>query len=130
MLYYLFQVFGASAFGFVMDLKRFRRRDRAWVGLGFVAVLCMAVWGGSYDFQKGYTRADIGVIKRIDFRDGGYARHVVLYIWYEIRLPPSPPPCPFRRPIAGADPPAVATFQDGHHGFNRKKSSASRGPPV
>jgi hypothetical protein len=69
---------GASLFGFVMDLKMFRRRNRAWLGLTFVTVLCMAVWGGSYSFQKHYTRADIGVIARIDFKDPSYAKHVVL----------------------------------------------------
>ncbi|KAK4703723.1 hypothetical protein P7C70_g2495, partial [Phenoliferia sp. Uapishka_3] len=84
MLYYLFQVLGASAFGYAMDLKSFRRKNRAWVGLGFVAVLVMVVWGCSYDFQKGYTRADIGVVERIDFKSPGYARHVVLYIWMGI----------------------------------------------
>ncbi|KAL8284006.1 hypothetical protein RQP46_005119 [Phenoliferia psychrophenolica] len=93
MLYYLFQVFGAGAFGYLMDLKMFRRRSRAWGGLAFVAVLVMAVWGGSYSFQKGYTRANIctagtaGCVDphtRIDFKTSGYAKYVVLYIWMGI----------------------------------------------
>lgn len=91
MLYYLFQVFGAGTFGYFMDLKMFRRRNRAWGGLVFTAILVMAVWGGSYSFQKGYTRADIcstgpDCLKRIDFKDSGYAKHIVLYIWYVVDL--------------------------------------------
>ena len=83
MLYYLFQVFGASAFGYIMDLKQFRRRSRAWYGLVFVAILVMAVWGGSYSYQKNYTRASVKVpgYQRMDFKDSGYAGHIVLYIW-------------------------------------------------
>ena len=98
MLYWFFQIFGAMVFGVAIDSSRFRRRVRGWVGLGVVTLLSMAVWGGCYSFQvsvlapsllylqltsfrSGYTRADIGVIPRIDFRTPGYASHIVLYIF-------------------------------------------------
>ncbi|ORY85979.1 major facilitator superfamily domain-containing protein [Leucosporidium creatinivorum] len=89
MLYWLFQVFASLAFGVAIDSTRFRRVNRAWGGLVFVTALCMAVWGAAYHFQKGYTRADLAEPRaaefaRIDFKDAGYANHVVLYIFMGI----------------------------------------------
>nr|CRX79206.1 hypothetical protein ls5931a1_00003 [Leucosporidium scottii] len=94
MLYWLFQVFASLAFGVAIDSTRFRRVIRAWGGLVFVSALCMAVWGGAYHFQnrppsRDYTRADLAEPRapefaRIDFKDSGYAGHVVLYIFMGI----------------------------------------------
>lgn len=52
MLYWLTQILSAIAFGMALDSRRVRRTVRAWMGLLFVAVVTMCVWGGSRYFQR------------------------------------------------------------------------------
>ncbi|KAM0786137.1 hypothetical protein ACM66B_006946 [Microbotryomycetes sp. NB124-2] len=86
MLYWMFQMVAALLFGIAIDTKRFRRVARAWIGLAFLLVLSMVVWGCSYHYQKGYTRADMAEPRqpefaRIDFKDSGYAGHIILFVF-------------------------------------------------
>ncbi|KAK4048410.1 hypothetical protein OIV83_004756 [Microbotryomycetes sp. JL201] len=86
MLYWLSQMIAALLFGIAIDTKRLRRVSRAWFGLGFLLVLSTVVWGCSYHYQKGYTRADmveprLPEFARIDFKDSGYAGHIILYMF-------------------------------------------------
>ncbi|GAC75375.1 uncharacterized conserved protein [Moesziomyces antarcticus T-34] len=83
LLYWLSQMVGSLAIGQILDNKRMSRRSRAWIGWSVVFVVMWAVWGGSYDVQKTYTRASIDAeTKRIDFKDGGkYVGYVFLYIF-------------------------------------------------
>ena len=74
-LYYLSQIFGAVIFGFLLDTTYFKRPARAKIALGALFVLTFVIWGGGYDFQKGYTRAgtlgDEDFVP-MDFKDSGY----------------------------------------------------------
>ncbi len=87
-LYWLAQMFGAFGIGFALDSKRLRRTSRAWLGWAIIFVLTMAVWGGAYHVQSGYTRATtIGAAKGsplarplTDVHDSGYGGLAVLYV--------------------------------------------------
>lgn len=85
LLYWLFQVFGVALFGFAIDTQFLRRRSRAWMGLGFIFLLSMSMWAGTFSIQRGYTRESIGVIERIDFLDRGYDRYLILYIFMGVQ---------------------------------------------
>ncbi|TKY87990.1 hypothetical protein EX895_003086 [Sporisorium graminicola] len=86
LLYWLSQMVGSLAIGQVLDNKRMSRKSRAWIGWSIVFVVMWAVWGGSYDVQKTYTRASVAAdtanTNRVDFRDGSkYAGYCFLYIF-------------------------------------------------
>ncbi|KAI5475095.1 Major Facilitator Superfamily protein [Pseudohyphozyma bogoriensis] len=84
MLYYGFQIFGALFVGACLDSKRFKRVTRAWGGLGLVVALCLSIWGGSYYYQKGYTRESVATMTKNDLKDKDYGGHIVLYIFMGI----------------------------------------------
>lgn len=70
LLYWLSQMVASLAFGQLLDNNRMSRKSRAWLGWAIVFVVMWAVFGGSYDVQKTYTRASIAAEKeRIDFTD-------------------------------------------------------------
>ena len=86
-LYYLFQIFGAYGFGYALDITSIRRPTRAKACIGALFVLTMVIWGGGYDFQKGYTRDSVDPDKHpdfvpFDFKDSGYIGPMFLYIFY------------------------------------------------
>lgn len=83
LLYWLSQMAGSLVFGQILDSKRMSRRSRAWVGWGIVMVVMWAVWGGSYDVQKTYTRASVAAeTERLDFTDRSkYVGYCFLYIF-------------------------------------------------
>lgn len=71
---------GSGIAGFLLDFTYFRRTIRArgaWVAL---FVLTMAIWGGGYAWQTGYTRNDIG--RLLDWNSSGYAGPMFLYMFY------------------------------------------------
>lgn len=83
-LYWFMQIVGAVVFGFALDWERFSRTARAkfaWISL---MVLTFVVWGGGYDFQRGYTRAEYvaGTLEPIDWREGRYIGPMFLYMFY------------------------------------------------
>ncbi|SJX65774.1 uncharacterized protein SRS1_16330 [Sporisorium reilianum f. sp. reilianum] len=83
LLYWLSQMVGSLAIGQILDSKRMSRRSRAWIGWSIVFVVMWAVWGGSYDVQKTYTRASVAAeMQRIDFKHGSkYTGYCFLYIF-------------------------------------------------
>ncbi|QDS75425.1 hypothetical protein FKW77_003689 [Venturia effusa] len=89
-IYYIMQIIGAYVFGYALDTPRFRRSVRAKAAWVAIFVLTFAIWGGGYDFQKEYTRADVAVpedgsdpiIKALDWSDSGYGGPLVLYMFY------------------------------------------------
>jgi hypothetical protein len=83
-LYWLFQMFGAYTFGYLLDTKSVRRSLRARAGLAGLFIITMAIWGGGYAFQAGYTRADVKAEDedRMDFKDPGYVGPMFLYLFY------------------------------------------------
>ncbi|KAJ1596223.1 hypothetical protein NDA14_001226 [Ustilago hordei] len=83
LLYWLSQMVGSLAIGQVLDNKRMSRKSRAWLGWSIVFVIMWAVWGGSYDVQKTYTRESVAAeTQRIDLADGNkFVGYCFLYIF-------------------------------------------------
>ncbi|KAK7534115.1 major facilitator superfamily domain-containing protein [Phyllosticta citribraziliensis] len=83
-LYYLMQIVGAFIFGYALDYRSVRRSVRAKAVWGVLFVITMVLWGGGYEFQKGYTRADkaSGDLKPKDWSDSGYIGPMFLYMFY------------------------------------------------
>lgn len=83
LLYWLSQMVGSLVIGQVLDNKRMSRRSRAWLGWSIVFLIMWAVWGGSYDVQKTYTRATVlDETTRIDFSNRSkYVGYCFLYIF-------------------------------------------------
>lgn len=87
-LYWASQIVAALVFGYVLDLKSFRRTTKAKAALAALFVLTMTIWGGGYAWQKQYTRAetdakavDAGYVKS-DWTSSGYIGPMFLYIFY------------------------------------------------
>ena len=83
-LYYLSQIVGAYIFGYGLDLKSVRRATKAKVVWVILFVLTMAIWGGGYVWQKGYTRAQTSQksYKKEDWTSSGYVGPMFLYMFY------------------------------------------------
>jgi hypothetical protein len=85
LLYWFAQVIGALIYGYFLDLEQFRRSMRAKLALVTLFAITMAVWGGGYAYQKGYTRHSVnpklGFIPT-DWTDDGYVGPMFLIIFY------------------------------------------------
>jgi hypothetical protein len=89
-IYYIMQIVGAYIFGYALDTQRFRRSTRARAAWVAIFVLTFVIWGGGYDFQKGYTRATTAVpttgskpiLAPLDWTSPGYGGPLVLYMFY------------------------------------------------
>lgn len=83
-LYWASQIVAALVFGYVLDLKSFRRTTKAKAALAALFVLTMTIWGGGYAWQKQYTRADINAVGyvKLDWTSSGYVGPMFLYIFY------------------------------------------------
>lgn len=82
-LYWTAQIFGAAIFGYCLDIN-VRRSIRARYAWGALFTLTMVIWGGGFDFQKGYTREDATAegFTGKDWSDSGYVGPMFLYIFY------------------------------------------------
>ncbi|BGP35185.1 hypothetical protein JCM10296v2_007017 [Rhodotorula toruloides] len=84
-LFWSCQMVGAGVFGILIDLKRFRRKSRAWIALVVLLAFHCAVWGSGYHYQKDYYRTPDGAsVPRIDLRDAGYGGRAALYVFMGI----------------------------------------------
>lgn len=85
-LYWFAQVVAAMVIGPLLDLKYFRRSVRARSALIILFVITMALWGGGYDWQKGYDRADVAPEnkdwKGWDWTHDNYVAPMFLYFFY------------------------------------------------
>ncbi|EEH44120.1 uncharacterized protein PADG_00409 [Paracoccidioides brasiliensis Pb18] len=83
-LYYLAQMAGAGAFGYMLDMRSLRRTTRARLGLGLLFFITMAIWGGGYAWQRGYTREQTAPkdSPRIDWKNKEYVGGMFMYIFY------------------------------------------------
>lgn len=86
-LYWIAQIMGATVFGFALDYSGLRRTTRAVVAWIVLLALTFAVWGGGYDFQRSYTRAQMpeGIENdefKMDWTDAGYIGPMFLYFFY------------------------------------------------
>lgn len=84
LLYWLCQMIFAFAFGVLLDMKWFNRRNRARIGYVTLYILTLAIWGGGLAFQLPYTRASAALpsFHRTDWTDSGYVGGMFLYIFY------------------------------------------------
>ena len=83
-LYWLSQMIGAFVFGYALDTKTFRRSVRAKGALVVLFILTLAIWGGGYDWQKQYTRAETSpkTYVKLDWTSKGYVGPMFLYMFY------------------------------------------------
>ncbi|KAK4570326.1 hypothetical protein LTR86_002406 [Recurvomyces mirabilis] len=83
-LYWSSQIFGAATFGLALDSKRFSRPMRAKIAWVALFVITMAIWGGGYAFQKGYTREMVAAktYVKMDWTTKGYVGPMFLYMFY------------------------------------------------
>ncbi|KAG2145806.1 MFS general substrate transporter [Suillus clintonianus] len=83
-VYWTSQIFGSFLIGhFVLDLKRFRRRFRAFLCWSIVVVFVFAIYTWAYFYQKTYTRAsESPTAVKMDMNDPDYSAHVWLMILF------------------------------------------------
>jgi len=82
LVYWIAQIVGSVAIGFLLDRENITRRVRAFSGwtVLFIAVFVVHIWG--YFYQRTYTRTSIPIDgKKMDFTDTSYPAHVWLYIF-------------------------------------------------
>ena len=87
LLYYLAQIVAAVIWGYCLDIESVRRSVRAKAALGVLFVLTMAIWGGGYAYEKGYTRDTVNPklnpsFVPTDWKTDGYVGVMFLYIFY------------------------------------------------
>lgn len=76
------QMVGSVFIGYIMDFSFKSRRTRGLVGIGVVAVLSTAIWGGGLAKQLDYSRDDKPTLK-LDFKDHtDFAGPFMLYFSY------------------------------------------------
>ncbi|CAI9762539.1 unnamed protein product [Fraxinus pennsylvanica] len=76
------QMVGSVFIGYIMDFSCKSRRARGLIGIGVVAVLSTAIWGGGLAKQLHYTRDDKPTLK-LDFKDHtDFAGPFMLYFSY------------------------------------------------
>ncbi|KAL6500989.1 hypothetical protein OROHE_025186 [Orobanche hederae] len=76
------QMIGSVLIGYIMDFSLKSRRARGLVGIGIVAVVGTAVWGGGLAKQLDYSRRDFPT-RKVDFKDGrDFVGPFVLYFSY------------------------------------------------
>jgi hypothetical protein len=87
LLYYLAQIIAAVIWGYCLDIEGVRRSVRAKAALGVLFVLTMAIWGGGYAYEMGYTRQTVDPKLNpsfipTDWTTPGYVGPMFLYIFY------------------------------------------------
>lgn len=84
-LYWLAQILAAIVMGPLLDLKYFRRSVRAKASLVLLLAVTMAIYGGGYAWQKGYTRhsvsEDAGYVPW-DWTHSEFLGPMFLYLFY------------------------------------------------
>ncbi|KAF5743421.1 UNC93-like protein 1 [Tripterygium wilfordii] len=76
------QMVGSVGIGYVLDFSCKSRRSRGFLGIGVVALLGTAIWGGGLANQFNYSHDHLP--QRLDFKDSGanFAGPFVLYFSY------------------------------------------------
>uniref|UniRef100_A0A0C9RT92 TSA: Wollemia nobilis Ref_Wollemi_Transcript_14048_1593 transcribed RNA sequence n=1 Tax=Wollemia nobilis TaxID=56998 RepID=A0A0C9RT92_9CONI len=79
--YWLAQILGSAAIGYVLDSSFKSRRKRGYVGVGIVVVLGTVIWGGGLANQLRYKSKPVN---ELDFKGSGsaFAGPFVLYFCY------------------------------------------------
>ncbi|CDK28021.1 unnamed protein product [Kuraishia capsulata CBS 1993] len=86
LLYWFCQMFGSFIIGYLLDWSYLTRRMRAKVGVIFLFVITMAIWGGGWAYAKSYTRAEVksGKLTVMDWSDSGYIGPMFLFMFYGV----------------------------------------------
>lgn len=81
-VYWAAQMLGSVGIGYLMDFSFKSRRIRGFVGIGVVAVLSSAIWGGGLANQLRYSKNNLP--DKLDFKDSGsaFAGPFVLYFCF------------------------------------------------
>ncbi|KAE8684769.1 UNC93-like protein 1 [Hibiscus syriacus] len=74
------QMLGSVGIGYILDFSFRSRRMRGFIGIGVVALVGSAIWGGGLANQLPYSHDDLP--KKLDFRDSAFAGPFVLYFSY------------------------------------------------
>jgi len=82
-VYWLSQIVGSVAIGFLLDQRGLRRRFRAFAGWGCLLAMVFIVHIWAYFYQKTYTRASVATHPddKMDIYDSAYPAHIWLYIF-------------------------------------------------
>ncbi|TFK53689.1 MFS general substrate transporter [Heliocybe sulcata] len=80
-VYYLAQIFGSLAIGYLLDRERLTRKVRAYTSWVILLVMVFAVHIWAYFYQKNYTRESLLNVPRIDFTSSEYPSRIWLYIF-------------------------------------------------
>ncbi|KAK2459749.1 hypothetical protein APHAL10511_008181 [Amanita phalloides] len=80
-VYWIAQIIGSIAIGFVLDEKKVRRRTRAFIGIGALTAMVFLVHIWAYFYQKQYTRQSILSTDRIHIASHSYPGRIMLYIF-------------------------------------------------
>ncbi|KAF8224043.1 MFS general substrate transporter [Tricholoma matsutake] len=82
LVYWIAQIFGSLAMGFLLDQRNLGRRVRAFAGWGFLFIFVFFVHIWAYFYQKTYTRASVPpAAQRMDIFDHGYTGKIFLYVF-------------------------------------------------
>ncbi|GLJ31933.1 hypothetical protein SUGI_0642730 [Cryptomeria japonica] len=81
--YCVAQILGSIGIGYVLDFSCKCRRKRGFIGLGIVALMGTAIWGGGLASQLKYD-SNKSAMNDLDFKNSGsaYAEPFVLYFCY------------------------------------------------
>ncbi|KAG9226027.1 hypothetical protein CCMSSC00406_0008689 [Pleurotus cornucopiae] len=82
LVYWMSQIVGSLAIGFLLDRQGLRRRVRAFLGWGVLLAMVFIVHIWAYFYQKNYTRESLPPdAVKMDINDHGYAGRIWLYIF-------------------------------------------------
>ncbi|KAH8799549.1 major facilitator superfamily domain-containing protein [Flagelloscypha sp. PMI_526] len=83
LVYWTSQILGSYVMGQLLDLTKYSRRFRAFLGWGILFTMAMAIQGGwGYHYQKQYTRESLPpAADLMDPLDSGYAGRIIFYIF-------------------------------------------------
>jgi len=83
-LFYAAGVPGAYLSGVVLDLSVLSRRERARVAIFMLLAVFMAVWAGTYAWQRNQTRQETSSVgfKLIDYADVAYIGPIFIFIGF------------------------------------------------
>lgn len=84
-LYWTSQMFGATLFGYCLDINKFQRTTRAKGALIGLFCLTMIIWGGGYAWQKNALPRSVTSVKGFngaDWTDSSYVGSMFLYMFY------------------------------------------------
>ncbi|KAL1920844.1 uncharacterized protein VTP21DRAFT_11479 [Calcarisporiella thermophila] len=79
-IYWAAQIFGALLLGTILDLQRFPRRKRAYIGFGIVSSLFIINWIGGLAWQSTFTRNDPSL--GVDLNDSRFGGPFIVYLLY------------------------------------------------